>query len=45
MHVIGLDVGGANLKAADNDGNAVSRSFAFWREPQQLRDHLASLLM
>jgi hypothetical protein len=44
MHVIGLDIGGANLKAADNDGNAVSRPFALWREPQRLCEELASLM-
>ena len=44
MHVIGLDIGGANLKAADLDGAAVSRSFALWREPQRLAAELSSLL-
>jgi (4-(4-[2-(gamma-L-glutamylamino)ethyl]phenoxymethyl)furan-2-yl)methanamine synthase len=44
MHVIGLDIGGANLKAADNDGNAISRPFALWREPQRLREEIVSIL-
>lgn len=44
MRVIGLDIGGANLKAADNDGNAVSRPFALWREPARLPTELALLL-
>jgi (4-(4-[2-(gamma-L-glutamylamino)ethyl]phenoxymethyl)furan-2-yl)methanamine synthase len=44
MHVIGLDIGGANLKAADNDGNDVSRPFVLWREPNRLRKELVSLL-
>lgn len=44
MRVIGLDIGGANLKAADNDGHAVSRPFALWKNPQQLAETLQSLL-
>lgn len=44
MRVIGLDIGGANLKAADNDGNAVTRPFALWRESTRLRAELSSLL-
>jgi len=38
MRILGLDVGGANLKAADTDGNAVTRPFAVWKSP----DHLAA---
>ena len=44
MRTIGLDIGGANLKAADNDGRAVSRAFALWREPERLVDELMLLL-
>lgn len=44
MRTIGLDIGGANLKAADNDGRAVSRAFALWREPERLADELVLLL-
>ena len=44
MRTIGLDIGGANLKAADNDGRAVSRAFALWRDPERLADELLLLL-
>ena len=42
MHVIGLDVGGANIKAAvvDGDGRAriVSEPFEVWRDPGAMAD-------
>lgn len=41
---IGLDVGGANLKAADGAGRAISTAFALWREPERLPERLRSLL-
>jgi probable H4MPT-linked C1 transfer pathway protein len=45
--VLGLDVGGANLKAAHSGGRALSRPFALWKEPaglpQALRDLIGSL--
>lgn len=41
---LGLDIGGANLKAADGRGWAASIPFALWREPNRLADHLARLL-
>lgn len=44
QHIIGLDIGGANLKAASVDGQAVSRAFAIWREPDRLGEQLSSLL-
>lgn len=44
MRVLGLDIGGANLKAADNDGHAVSRPFALWKQPQHLARELTALL-
>ena len=42
--VLGLDVGGANLKAAHTAGAARSRPFALWRNPAGLADALQSLL-
>ena len=36
MRVLGLDVGGANIKAADSDGNALTRPFAVWKAPEEL---------
>jgi probable H4MPT-linked C1 transfer pathway protein len=42
--VLGLDVGGANLKAAHTDGTARSRPFALWKDPASLPAALAALL-
>jgi probable H4MPT-linked C1 transfer pathway protein len=44
MHILGLDIGGANLKAADSDGQAASRSFPIWQAPEQLANELALLI-
>jgi hypothetical protein len=44
MSWIGLDVGGANLKAADGLGWARSVPFALWRDPSGLASALAALL-
>lgn len=43
-NILGLDVGGANLKAAHTSGVAVSRPFALWRQPQLLTDELRVIL-
>src|SRR5947209_17441931 len=42
--VLGLDVGGANLKAASADGFARSRPFALWKDPAGLTGALRDLL-
>jgi probable H4MPT-linked C1 transfer pathway protein len=42
--VLGLDVGGANLKAAHSGGGARSRPFALWKSPAALPDALRDLL-
>lgn len=44
MNVLGLDVGGANLKAADGRGVAKSERFALWKDPAGLPDALRKLL-
>ncbi len=44
MSILGLDIGGANIKAADEAGRAVSHSFAIWKSPERLTDELASML-
>jgi hypothetical protein len=41
---IGLDIGGANLKAADGSGAARSAPFAVWRAPERLAEALEALL-
>lgn len=42
--VLGLDVGGANLKAAHTSGMALSRPFALWKNPGGLANALRALI-
>jgi probable H4MPT-linked C1 transfer pathway protein len=42
--ILGLDIGGANLKAATPDGRAVSVPFALWKRPDKLPAALAELV-
>jgi probable H4MPT-linked C1 transfer pathway protein len=42
--VLGLDIGGANLKAAHSDGTAYSQPFALWKNPSGLAAKLRKLL-
>jgi len=42
--ILGLDIGGANLKAAHLHGPACSRPFALWQTPQYLPSALRLLL-
>jgi probable H4MPT-linked C1 transfer pathway protein len=42
--VLGLDIGGANLKAAHADGSALLQPFELWKEPARLADALRRLL-
>jgi (4-(4-[2-(gamma-L-glutamylamino)ethyl]phenoxymethyl)furan-2-yl)methanamine synthase len=44
MNTFALDVGGANLKAADGQGFALSHEFALWRTPDRLPSALAELI-
>ncbi len=44
MQVIGLDIGGANIKAADVDGRAVARGFEIWKTPDRLAAVLTDVL-
>jgi len=44
MTLLGLDIGGANIKGADELGRAVCRPFAIWRDPGKLPSEIASLL-
>lgn len=43
-HILGLDVGGANLKAAHSDGPCRARTFPIWQDPDSLADELTRLL-
>jgi probable H4MPT-linked C1 transfer pathway protein len=42
--ILGLDVGGANLKVAICGGPAICRPFLLWKRPQDLADELKRLL-
>jgi probable H4MPT-linked C1 transfer pathway protein len=44
MQIVGLDIGGANLKAASADGQAASRPLEIWRQPDRLKHELDLLL-
>jgi (4-(4-[2-(gamma-L-glutamylamino)ethyl]phenoxymethyl)furan-2-yl)methanamine synthase len=44
VRVVGLDIGGANLKAADADGHATTRPFAVWKSPDRLAAEIDALL-
>ncbi len=40
---LGIDIGGANLKAAHSDGLARSSPFAVWKEPERLSEAVVEL--
>ena len=40
MKTLGLDIGGANIKAAHSDGAAISEPFPLWRQPTHLFEHI-----
>src|SRR5213078_4559205 len=42
--ILGLDIGGANLKAATADRRAVSVPFALWKQPEKLPAALVELV-
>ena len=44
MKWLALDIGGANLKAADGQGFAVSHPFPMWENPRQLTDALRAMI-
>lgn len=44
VEILGLDIGGANIKAATADGECLQHSFALWKNPDQLPHRLSSLL-
>jgi probable H4MPT-linked C1 transfer pathway protein len=41
--ILGLDIGGANLKAATSDGRAAATAFPLWKSPERLPDALRTL--
>ncbi len=43
MQVLGLDIGGANIKAATADGASICLPFAIWRDPSRLAETLRTL--
>ena len=44
MNVVGVDVGGANLKASDGRTVSVSLPFELWKQPEQLPNALRDLV-
>ncbi len=40
MRILGLDIGGANIKLATADGVTVSLPFALWKQPELLKSTL-----
>lgn len=44
MNWLGIDIGGANLKAADGAGWTAHSPFALWKDPQRLAERLVQLL-
>ena len=44
MDILGLDIGGANIKVADGQGFASTTAFSLWREPARLADALRAVL-
>jgi probable H4MPT-linked C1 transfer pathway protein len=44
MRALGLDIGGANLKAATSAGTACSDPFEIWRAPDELATRLKGLI-
>jgi (4-(4-[2-(gamma-L-glutamylamino)ethyl]phenoxymethyl)furan-2-yl)methanamine synthase len=42
--IIGIDIGGANLKLADSHGHCVSTSFAMWTEHERLGSAIVQLI-
>ncbi len=44
MTHLALDIGGANLKAADGQGYAASRYFPLWQQPDELSQALRAII-
>ena len=43
-HIIGLDIGGANIKAAHSSGECCSQAFPLWKSPGKLAETLVNLI-
>lgn len=43
-NVLGLDIGGANLKAADNRRRVLHQPFALWKSPEALSERIRALV-
>src|SRR5438045_9289033 len=44
MNWLALDIGGANIKAADGNGYALSHSFAMWRDSSRLAQQIRTAI-
>lgn len=45
QQLLGLDVGGANIKAADSTGRSLSIPFALWKNPSKLSQYLSEKIL
>ena len=45
MQILGLDIGGANIKAASVDGQSCCRAFPLWKKPSALAGFLSSEIL
>ncbi|MDX1966143.1 MAG: hydantoinase/oxoprolinase family protein [Planctomycetaceae bacterium] len=43
MNVLGLDIGGANIKAATTSGETAALAFTLWRHPELLADRISDI--
>ncbi len=43
-NILGLDIGGANIKACDLNGQSVSLGYPLWKNPEGLSDALLALI-
>lgn len=44
MNLLALDIGGANLKAANGSGFAISQPFPLWQQPAELASAVAAII-
>ncbi|MDA0833970.1 MAG: H4MPT-linked C1 transfer pathway protein [Planctomycetota bacterium] len=44
MTIVGLDIGGANLKSSDSYGNSRIRAFPLWKHPHELAHNLRGII-
>lgn len=45
MQILGLDIGGANIKAATADGLCIHQTFALWKHPELLSQQIEEIVV